>query len=47
MDRTKLPRILLMFLACATWAFFLLSLGSFHTTDWPSHAVHVTVSISE
>ena len=28
-----------MFLACGTWAFLLLSLGSFHPTDWPSHQV--------
>lgn len=29
-----------MFLAMAAWVFLLLSLGSFHTTDWPSHTVY-------
>jgi S-DNA-T family DNA segregation ATPase FtsK/SpoIIIE len=27
-------------LAVGSWAFLLLSLGSFHPTDWPSHAVY-------
>jgi S-DNA-T family DNA segregation ATPase FtsK/SpoIIIE len=28
------------FLAVAAWCFMLLSLGSFHATDWPSHTVY-------
>jgi S-DNA-T family DNA segregation ATPase FtsK/SpoIIIE len=32
-------RILFVMFACA-WVFVLLSLGSFHPTDWPSHAVY-------
>ena len=31
-------RILFVIFACA-WVFILLALGSFHSTDWPSHAV--------
>jgi DNA segregation ATPase FtsK/SpoIIIE, S-DNA-T family len=27
-------------LLCGAWLFVLLSLGSFHATDWPSHAVY-------
>lgn len=27
-------------LLCGAWLFLLLSLGSFHATDWPSHAVY-------
>ena len=33
------PRILFVVFTCA-WLFVLLSLGSFHPTDWPSHAVY-------
>src|SRR5438067_7262810 len=32
-------RVLFIIFACA-WLFVLLSLGSFHPTDWPSHAVY-------
>jgi S-DNA-T family DNA segregation ATPase FtsK/SpoIIIE len=32
-------RVLFVMFACA-WVFVLLSLGSFHPTDWPSHAVY-------
>jgi S-DNA-T family DNA segregation ATPase FtsK/SpoIIIE len=32
-------RVLFVIFACA-WVFVLLSLGSFHPTDWPSHAVY-------
>ncbi len=32
-------RIVFVVFACA-WIFVLLSLGSFHVTDWPSHAVY-------
>ncbi|HEX4123377.1 MAG TPA: DNA translocase FtsK 4TM domain-containing protein, partial [Tepidisphaeraceae bacterium] len=37
--RSNLPRNLGLFLACAGWVFLMLALGSFHPTDWPSHAV--------
>src|SRR3954463_843853 len=39
MQRTNLPRTVLLFLAGGLWLFLLLSLASFHATDWPSHAV--------
>src|SRR6476469_8897926 len=39
MDRQNLPRHILLFIAGAVWVFLLLSLGSFHPTDLPSHAV--------
>ena len=39
MDRTNLFRRIVLFLAAGTWLFFMLSLASFHTTDWPSHQV--------
>jgi S-DNA-T family DNA segregation ATPase FtsK/SpoIIIE len=29
----------MMFLAVGSWVFLLLALGSFHATDWPSHAI--------
>ena len=32
-------RVLFVIFACA-WVFVLLALGSFHTGDWPSHAVY-------
>src|SRR5258708_10170945 len=32
-------RILFVVFACV-WIFVLLALGSFHPTDWPSHAVY-------
>lgn len=37
--RQSLPRNVALFLLCGLWIFLLLSLGSFHVTDWPSHAV--------
>jgi S-DNA-T family DNA segregation ATPase FtsK/SpoIIIE len=37
--RSNLARNLGLFIAAAGWVFFMLALGSFHTTDWPSHAV--------
>src|SRR5438045_1668644 len=40
MERSNLIRNTLVFLACGAWIFFLLSLGSFHPTDWPSHDVY-------
>ncbi|HWE04645.1 MAG TPA: DNA translocase FtsK 4TM domain-containing protein [Tepidisphaeraceae bacterium] len=39
MDRETLPRNVTLFLLCSLWAFMLLALGSFHPTDWPSHAI--------
>src|SRR3954462_664030 len=39
MERSNLIRRTALFLACSAWAFLLLSLGSFHPTDWPSHEV--------
>ena len=29
-----------LFTGCAIWLFFLFALGSFHSTDWPSHSVY-------
>src|SRR5215207_1926375 len=40
MDRTYLFRRTFLFLAAGTWLFFMLSLASFHTNDWPSHEVY-------
>jgi hypothetical protein len=39
MHRSNLKRNLALFLACGLWVFLLTCLGSFHATDWPSHAV--------
>jgi DNA segregation ATPase FtsK/SpoIIIE-like protein len=39
MHRSTLPRNVSLFLACGAWVFLLVCLGSFHPTDWPSHAV--------
>ena len=39
MMRSNTSRNTLLFVAAAAWVFLLLSLGSFHPTDWPSHAV--------
>src|SRR5438094_7777787 len=40
MERSNVPRQSLLFLAVSAWAFLLLSLGSFHANDWPSHTVY-------
>src|SRR5580765_172495 len=40
MERSNVIRPVVLFLAVAAWAFLLLSLGSFHSTDWPSHTVY-------
>src|SRR5947209_6542448 len=40
MERTNIIRQALISLGVAAWVFLLLSLGSFHPTDWPSHAVY-------
>jgi S-DNA-T family DNA segregation ATPase FtsK/SpoIIIE len=40
MQRSNLLRNVLLFAAAGLWLFLLLSLASFHATDWPSHAVY-------
>jgi S-DNA-T family DNA segregation ATPase FtsK/SpoIIIE len=40
MDHPSLIRRVLVVLLSGAWLFMLLSLGSFHATDWPSHAVY-------
>ena len=39
-ERTNIARNTFLFLAIGAWSFLLLSLGSFSTTDWPSHTVY-------
>ena len=39
MNRQTLPRNLTLFILTGLWVFLLLSLGSFHVTDRPSHAI--------
>jgi S-DNA-T family DNA segregation ATPase FtsK/SpoIIIE len=39
MNRDTLPRNLTLFILAGLWVFLLLSLGSFHATDRPSHAI--------
>ena len=39
LQRSNILRPMALFLASATWIFFLFALGSFHPNDWPSHAV--------
>src|ERR1700727_1311417 len=39
LERSNIIRPISLFLGCAASAFLLLSLGSFHPTDWPSHSV--------
>src|SRR5882724_1486357 len=40
MERSNLHRWISVSLCVGIWMFFLLALGSFHATDWPSHSVH-------
>src|SRR5947207_4497261 len=40
MHRSNIIKQTLLFLACGAWLFCLLSLASFHVTDWPSHAIY-------
>jgi S-DNA-T family DNA segregation ATPase FtsK/SpoIIIE len=40
MERSNLIRNVLLFAGASLWVFLLLSLASFHATDWPSHAVY-------
>src|SRR5450631_1858632 len=39
LERSNILRPMALFVASACWLFLLFSLGSFHPTDWPSHAV--------
>src|SRR5215218_6513136 len=39
MDHPSMLRRVVFVLLCGAWLFLLLALGSFHATDWPSHAV--------
>jgi S-DNA-T family DNA segregation ATPase FtsK/SpoIIIE len=41
MERSHLWRWISVFLTIFAWCFLLFALGSFHPTDWPSHAVGV------
>jgi S-DNA-T family DNA segregation ATPase FtsK/SpoIIIE len=38
--RSNLARNTLLFVAVVAWVFLMLALGTFHPTDWPSHAVY-------
>jgi DNA segregation ATPase FtsK/SpoIIIE, S-DNA-T family len=40
MQRTIIIRQSILFLSIGLWVFMLFSLGSFHTSDWPSHQVY-------
>jgi DNA segregation ATPase FtsK/SpoIIIE, S-DNA-T family len=40
MQRSNMLRHAVLFIALSAWVFLLLALGSFHTTDWPSHQVY-------
>ncbi len=40
MDHPSMLRRVVFVLLCGAWLFLLLALGSFHATDWPSHAVY-------
>src|SRR4028118_252743 len=40
MQRSNIARNVLLFAGGGLWLFLLLSLASFHATDWPSHAVY-------
>ncbi len=40
MQRSNLFRNVLLFAGASVWLFLLLSLASFHATDWPSHAIY-------
>jgi S-DNA-T family DNA segregation ATPase FtsK/SpoIIIE len=45
MERSTSTRSVLLFLAAGAWVFLLVSLGSFHYTDWPSHEIYPHPSI--
>jgi DNA segregation ATPase FtsK/SpoIIIE, S-DNA-T family len=40
MERSTSTRGVLLFLASGAWVFLLISVGSFHYTDWPSHSIY-------
>jgi S-DNA-T family DNA segregation ATPase FtsK/SpoIIIE len=40
MERSNIFRHAVLWVAIAMWVFLILSLGSFHTNDWPSHQVY-------
>jgi S-DNA-T family DNA segregation ATPase FtsK/SpoIIIE len=40
MERSSSTRSVVLFLAASAWVFMLVSLGSFHYNDWPSHEVY-------
>jgi len=46
MERSHLWRWITVFLTIASWFFLLFAVGSFHPTDWPSHAVGVYGPVS-
>src|SRR5690606_6457844 len=40
MDRSQVIRRIVLFLGVGLWFFLLLSIGSFHPADYPSHRVY-------
>jgi DNA segregation ATPase FtsK/SpoIIIE, S-DNA-T family len=40
LQRSHILKPLALFVAVGVWLFLLFALGSFHATDWPSHAVY-------
>src|SRR3978361_256515 len=40
MERLRIIRQTSLFVGLAGWLFMLFALGSFHTSDWPSHQVY-------
>jgi S-DNA-T family DNA segregation ATPase FtsK/SpoIIIE len=40
LERSNIVRPIVLFISCAAWLFFFFALGSFHPTDWPSHAIY-------
>ncbi len=45
LQRSHILKPLALFFAAGVWLFLLFALGSFHPTDWPSHAVYPYPSI--
>ena len=46
MERKHLWRWISIFLTIGSWLFVLFAVGSFHPTDWPSHAVGVYAPVA-
>jgi S-DNA-T family DNA segregation ATPase FtsK/SpoIIIE len=46
MERSHLWRWISVFLAIGSWLFLLFAVGSFHPTDWPSHAVGIYAPVT-